>query len=46
MKFKIHWEIKGVEDSIILEGEDIQDIRDQVAKVVPENAENKWSEEL
>lgn len=47
MKFKIFYEIKHVTDSIILEGETIEEIQDKAKKIIEEkNPDNYWSEEV
>ena len=48
MKFRIHFEHQdGTEDSIIVEGETIEELREQAgAELTKRNGENPWSEEV
>jgi len=48
MKFKIHFELPdGTEDSVILEGDELEEIRVQAMKEISKrNGKNYWSEEM
>ncbi len=48
MTFKIHFEhADGTEDSVIVEGETIEEIREEAEKqIAARNGQNPWSEEL
>ena len=47
MKFLIHFTVKAIEDSIFLEGETIDEIRDKAtAELNRRGATNMWSEEI
>lgn len=48
MRFRIHYELPdGTEDSIIVSGETLQEVRQQAeVEVEVRNGKNPWSEEL
>lgn len=51
MKIKIHYEINGFEDSIIVEGDTIEDVQEQLVDIQAQRGldpdkNNMWSETL
>ena len=51
MKFKIHWTVDNFEDDIIIEGEDIQEIKEKAdcetnKRGLDQIKNHLWSEEL
>lgn len=48
MKFRIHYELaNGDEDSIVIEGDTLDDIRQKAGEeVAKRSGQNPWSEEL
>jgi len=51
MKFRIHYEVRGVEDSFIAEGDDVEEVRAASNKFFEQRGldvetVNPWSEEL
>lgn len=51
MRFEIHYTINGYEDNIIIEGENVEDIKKKVdtefeARGLDPDKNNAWSEEI
>lgn len=47
MKFKIHGEINGVEDSLIIEGDSIKELREKAQQeTIKRNWNHCWSEKI
>lgn len=47
MKFRIHYEVNGHEDSVIVTGDTLEEIRDVANReIAGRGATNAWSEEL
>lgn len=47
MRVRIHWNVGDYEDSMIIEGDTVEEIREKAeAEVAKRGGKNPWSEEL